>query len=65
MLKLHDAYTQTVINIVDVTGRSIRHIRPGQGVTDIVINTTDLSAGTYSLIIHSATSQITLPFVKE
>ena len=65
MLKLHDAYSRTLITIVDLTGRFIREMRFKQGVTDITINTTDLAAGSYSLIIHSATSQITIPFIKE
>ncbi len=65
ILKLPHAYSQTLISIVDLTGRFIKHIRCKQGLTDIVINTADLPAGTYSLIIHSATSQITIPFIKE
>ena len=65
ILKLHDAYSQTIIRIADLAGRVKRQMTFNQGVTDIYINTADLPAGTYSLIIHSANLQRTISFIKE
>ena len=65
ILKLHDAYSQMIIRIADLAGRVKRQMTFNQGVTDIYINTADLPAGTYSLIIHSANLQRTISFIKE
>jgi hypothetical protein len=64
-IHLHDVFKPIEVSIIDMKGLNLKNVKVNPGARELFVNTSDLPAGIYMIVLHSTSNKKTLRFVRE